>query len=156
MKNILTFVTITALSIFVTAYSFVQDKQLANSLNSDADLKKKIKTTTEPLTQKNINSPTVKYLKYFYDKINTAEFEYNSQQELTKNLKGSVTIATYLSDDGTIIRITVSQSSGHKELDEAAIKLIKLAAPFYKIPKAVMENKDQLVILKYFKFNTDN
>jgi protein TonB len=51
--------------------------------------------------------------------------------------------------------IVVSRSSGHKVLDDAAVKIVRLAAPFSPIPANVLKDNDMITIIRTWKFETD-
>ncbi|BAW79516.1 TonB family protein [Candidatus Nitrosoglobus terrae] len=75
------------------------------------------------------------------------------QQELS----GSLVLAVDLNPDGTVADIIVRRSSGYKVLDKAAIHIVRLAAPFAKVPETVLQGYDMLSIVRTWQFhsNTD-
>ncbi len=68
-------------------------------------------------------------------------------------LSGSLELSVGINTDGTLYRVDVLRSSGHKELDEAAINIVKLAAPYAKLPKGVREEVDILFIKRRWIFS---
>jgi protein TonB len=54
--------------------------------------------------------------------------------------------------DGTIDAIEVLSSSGHAVLDEAAIRIVRLAAPFEPFPTELRATTDRLEIIRTWKF----
>jgi len=54
--------------------------------------------------------------------------------------------------NGTIKEIRVLESSGHKLLDDAAIRIVRLASPFQPFPKEVRDERDILEIIRTFSF----
>ena len=54
--------------------------------------------------------------------------------------------------DGTIHNIEVLSSSGHTVLDEAAIRIVRMAAPFEPFPPELRETTDMLEIIRTWKF----
>jgi len=59
----------------------------------------------------------------------------NYPEEARGKLYGSVVLFVELkADDGSIYNVEVSRSSGHKLLDQAAIRILRLAAPFGPVP----------------------
>ena len=54
--------------------------------------------------------------------------------------------------DGTIDEIEMLSSSGHAVLDEAAIRIVRMAAPFAPFPPALREKADRLEIIRTWKF----
>ncbi|MBT6296946.1 MAG: energy transducer TonB, partial [Nitrospina sp.] len=62
-----------------------------------------------------------------------------------KNKQGKAILSIKLGRNGNILNVSVGNSSGHKVLDEAAVKAIKDAAPYPKIPDKLNR---QYVLLK--------
>lgn len=54
------------------------------------------------------------------------------------NLSGAVTVSLHLFSSGQIAGVVVSQSSGHKLLDNAAVFTVKRLAPYPSFPKGLM------------------
>ena len=69
-----------------------------------------------------------------------------------KKLSGSLILSVGLNDDGSIYNIKVRHSSGHKVLDDAAVQIVRLAAPFAPFPDGLKEQADVLVITRTWKF----
>ena len=60
-----------------------------------------------------------------------------------------------LNPDGSINEITLRRSSGERVLDDAAIRIVKLAAPYAKFPDAIREDDvDILHIERTWQFLT--
>jgi len=68
------------------------------------------------------------------------------------NLSGSLQLDVALNKDGTINQITIRRSSGEKVLDDAAIRIVELAAPYAKFPKNIENQVDILHILRTWQF----
>jgi len=69
-----------------------------------------------------------------------------------RKISGSLILDVALNVDGTISKIRVSRSSGHKMLDNAAIKIVRLAAPFAPFPKEIRKDYDVLHVIRTWKF----
>ncbi|HED14243.1 MAG TPA: energy transducer TonB, partial [Gammaproteobacteria bacterium] len=52
--------------------------------------------------------------------------------------------------------ISILRSSGHQVLDDAAIRIVKLAAPFAVFPQNIRKEVDILHIIRTWKFMRDN
>ena len=77
----------------------------------------------------------------------------NYPEEAKKlNLSGSLQLDVALNKDGTINQITIRRSSGEKVLDDAAIRIVELAAPYAKFPKNIENQVDILHILRTWQF----
>ncbi len=67
-----------------------------------------------------------------------------------QQLHGQLVLTVAIKRDGSIMSIDVIQSSGHKLLDDAAIRIVRLAVPFPPIPTA--EKVDELYITRTWQF----
>lgn len=61
-----------------------------------------------------------------------------------RNLSGNPVIEVVLAANGALVRAGVQRSSGHAELDRAALEILKLAAPFEAFPAVLAERHDVL------------
>ena len=68
-----------------------------------------------------------------------------------QQLHGQLVMTVAINRDGSIKSTDVIQSSGHKLLDDAAIRLVRLAAPFPPIP-ATHEKVDELYVTRTWQF----
>lgn len=75
------------------------------------------------------------------------------QKALSEGIFGNVRLAVRLKPDGSVDRIEVAQSSGHRFLDEAAVQSVRLAAPFAPFPDEMRKNVDILEIIRTWRFD---
>ena len=54
--------------------------------------------------------------------------------------------------DGNLEDIEILSSSGHAVLDQAAIKIVRLAAPFAAFPAPLRATTDKLEIIRTWQF----
>lgn len=73
-----------------------------------------------------------------------------------RGLSGDLVLDVALLPDGTVKKITVRRSSGHKTLDDAAVRIVKLAAPFAPFSAAMRNDTDILHITKTWQFLSGN
>jgi len=73
-----------------------------------------------------------------------------------RNLSGSLVLDVAINADGTLYDVTIRRSSGHKILDDAAMQIVKLAAPFAPFPEAMRKDTDVLHIIRGWQFLNDN
>lgn len=73
-----------------------------------------------------------------------------------KNLSGSLILDVALSADGKVSSIALRRSSGHKVLDDAAIAIVKLAAPYAPFPDNIRKETDVLHITRTWQFLRDH
>lgn len=70
-----------------------------------------------------------------------------------RHLTGSLVLDVTVRSDGSIREVLVMRSSGQKLLDDAAIHIVKLAAPFASFPAEFRAETDELSITRTWKFN---
>ena len=71
-------------------------------------------------------------------------------------LSGNLLLDVALRADGGVEHIIVRRSSGHKVLDDAAVRIVKLAAPFARLPKNIRAETDILHIERTWRFLSSN
>jgi len=65
---------------------------------------------------------------------------------------GSLRLTVSLNSDGTIEKLFINKSSGHKKLDEAALNIVRLGAPYAKFPSQIHKEVDIINITRKWKF----
>jgi len=73
-----------------------------------------------------------------------------------RNLSGTLILDVALRPNGTVREITVRRSSGHKILDDAAKRIVRLASPFSPFPKEMKKDTDILHITRTWQFLSEN
>lgn len=73
-----------------------------------------------------------------------------------KKLSGSLIMAVTINQDGSISAIKIRKSSGHKILDDGALRIVRLAAPFARFPENIRKEADELVITRTWVFEAGN
>ncbi len=74
------------------------------------------------------------------------------EQARKQKLSGSLVLDVALNADGTINEITIRRSSGEKILDDAAVRIVKLSAPFSPFPQHIKDETDILHIMRTWQF----
>ena len=69
------------------------------------------------------------------------------------HLTGNLLLDVALNADGSINNLAIRRSSGQKVLDDAAIRIVELAAPFAPFPPEIRADTDVLHITRTWKFN---
>ncbi len=69
-----------------------------------------------------------------------------------RELTGALLLDVALNPDGSVVEITVRRSSGHEVLDDAAVRIVELAAPYAPFPDDVRREVDVLHITRTWKF----
>lgn len=73
-----------------------------------------------------------------------------------KGLSGSLVMEVTERADGSVVSVKIIDSSGHRELDDAAIRIVHLASPFAPVPNAVLDGKSELRIVRVWMFTSGN
>ncbi len=73
-----------------------------------------------------------------------------------RKLYGDLLLHVALRSDGSVQQIRVVRSSGHKILDDAAVRIVKLAAPFAPFPEEIRKEVDILDITRTWQFLSSN
>ncbi|MCU7920218.1 MAG: energy transducer TonB [Candidatus Thiodiazotropha sp. (ex Epidulcina cf. delphinae)] len=76
---------------------------------------------------------------------------YPDQAKRSK-LYGNLILHVAVKTDGSVERIRVLHSSGHKVLDDAAVRIVRLAAPFSPFPYEIRKETDILDITRTWQF----
>jgi len=72
--------------------------------------------------------------------------------EAKGRIYGSLKLAVAINADGSVERIEVSRSSGEKILDQAAVRAVRLAAPFPPFPSDIRRDTDVLDIVRTWNY----
>ncbi len=68
------------------------------------------------------------------------------------DLSGSPVIEVALGSDGRLIEATIRRGSGHEEIDQAALQILKLASPFEPFPRELARDYDALRFAYQWEF----
>lgn len=71
-------------------------------------------------------------------------------------ISGKLMLDVALNADGSVRDIKLLRPSGHAVIDEAAIRIVNLAAPFAPFPPEIVKNADILHITRTWEFSTDH
>ncbi|MGH1460851.1 MAG: TonB family protein [Neptuniibacter sp.] len=69
-----------------------------------------------------------------------------------KKMYGSLRLLVSIRPDGSVKGIEILESSGKKILDDAAVRIVRLAAPFQPFPVEMKKSTDLLEIIRTWKF----
>lgn len=81
----------------------------------------------------------------------------NYPQEARQNqIYGSLRLLVSILPDGSLKDVELLESSGHAVLDDAAIRIVRLAAPFAPFPDELRESTDVLEIIRTWQFRKNS
>ena len=83
------------------------------------------------------------------ERVGTMNFPDVARRE---KLSGTPVIEVTIGADGKLLQTIVRRSSGHVEIDEAAMRILKLAAPFDPFPSDLSSKHDQIRIAYEWQF----
>jgi protein TonB len=95
------------------------------------------------------------YMRGWSDRVERVGNLNYPEEARRRQLHGDVLLTVVLNLDGNIKSINIIQSSGHKVLDVAAERIVRLAAPFPPAPKS-SERIDELNITRTWRFQPNN
>ncbi len=122
-----------------------------------AELDQQIQAFAKKPRQKFIHSRTKQYkhARYLVDWKKTIEqvglLNFPGEAK-RRNLYGSLLLDVALYANGTVADISVRRSSGYKILDDAAVNIVRIAAPFPPFPENIRKDTDILHITRTWKF----
>jgi periplasmic protein TonB len=120
-----------------------------------------IENTAERPKVKYMNSSTKEFLpaRYMREWINRVErignLNYPDQARREK-LNGTLILDVAINSNGELMKTDLRRSSGHQLLDDAAQRIVKLAAPFPPFPAKLKEQADVIHITRSWEFLANN
>lgn len=133
---------------------------IANSFNSaslDAPVAPRLNSGGSHPRRKFVSASTQEYKYAAYMEAWRAKVErignLNYPDEARrKQLSGSLILDVALRPDGSLAEIIVRRPSGHRVLDEAAMRIVELAAPYAPFPESFRDEVDVLHITRTWQF----
>jgi len=74
------------------------------------------------------------------------------EQARRDQIYGKLQLSVSIKADGSVENIEVSRTSGHRLLDAAAVRIVKLASPFSPLPANITKDVDILTITRTWSF----
>ena len=96
------------------------------------------------------------YVYHWLEEIERIGNQNYPQAARQQRLTGDVRLAVRIRADGSLVDVEVTRSSGHAVLDQAAQRIVYLAAPFEAFSAEMKQEYDQLEIIRTWQFRTDN
>ena len=69
-----------------------------------------------------------------------------------RKIYGRLQLTVAIKADGEVESVEINRSSGHKVLDQAAIRIVRLASPFDRFPQNIRVDTDILHITRTWTF----
>ena len=96
----------------------------------------------------------VKYAQYVEDwRLKVERVGNLNYPEAAKGkLFGTLLLTVTIKSDGTVDKVEIDRSSGHKVLDDAARRIVMMASPYAVFPPSIRQDVDLLVIPRRWSF----
>ncbi len=138
-----------------SAAALISNSFAIASLN--AEINQRLQNKAKRPRRKYISASTREYKFASYMEAWRAKVErvgnLNYPDEARRNkLSGQLIMDVALQPDGSVLKITIRRSSGHKVLDDSAMRIVKLASPFAPFPDDISKEVDILHITRTWKF----
>lgn len=140
--------------------------QLLASTNQEiarltAELDKKTKAYAKRPRRKTLSARTqeykyASYLDAWRRKVERVGNLNYPDEAKRRKLYGNLVLHVEVRADGSVKSINVRQSSGHKLLDDAAIRIVKLSSPFAPFPAEIRKETDILDIIRTWQFRNND
>jgi protein TonB len=143
----------------------LNDKQNDQQSEKIARLAQELSTQIEHLAKKTrskfLNSSTREFVPATYMRqwINRVERIGNlnyPDQARRERLSGTLILDVVINADGELVKTDLRQSSGHQLLDDAAKRIVKLAAPYAPFPPELRAEADVIHITRSWEFLSNN
>jgi protein TonB len=92
------------------------------------------------------------YLADWRQRVEAVGNQYYPQASLRYGIYGSLTMLVVIRANGALEDIRILESSGYAVLDEAAIRIVRMAAPYSPFPEELRATTDKLEILRTWQF----
>lgn len=109
----------------------------------------RVKRLTSVATQQSVDAA------YLYDwrkRVEAVGNRYYPEASVRYGIYGDLRLLVVIRHDGSLEDIQVLSSSGYAVLDEAAIKIVRMAAPYAPFPAALRAEADKLEIIRTWQF----
>ncbi len=129
--------------------------RLEAQIDNDMDAYQKIpkETDVSPSTREYRFARYVEDWRIKVERIGSMNFPEEAKR---RQIFGSLLLNVCIGTNGEIHRVEIVRPSGYKILDEAAIRIAKLAAPYAPLPKDIRKDTDVLCIYRTWMFTKSN
>lgn len=134
-------------------------QQEIDQLTEQIDLHNQVASSKNRRKAVNASTQEYKYAAYLEDWRKKVERigNLNYPDEAKRlHLTGDLLLHVAVRSDGSVADIRLVRSSGHKILDDAAIRIVRLAAPFAPFPPEISKEADYLDITRTWQFGSGN
>jgi len=76
------------------------------------------------------------------------------EEAVRRGISGALLMDVAINPDGSLYSVRVLRTSGHKVLDDAAVRIVKLAAPYPPLSEDILQDTDILHIPRVWQFES--
>jgi periplasmic protein TonB len=95
------------------------------------------------------------YIKHWVDQVERVGNLNYPDEARRRKLSGQLILHVLLDSEGHIVEAFIGSPSGQQVLDDAALRIVELAAPFAPFPAPMREAYDQLMITRTWAFEAE-
>ncbi len=122
-----------------------------------AEISNEIEENSKRNNIKFLNSSTreftpAKYMRDWIDRVERVGNLNYPDQARRQKLNGTLILDVVINADGELIKTDLRHSSGHQVLDDAAKRIVRLAAPFAAFPEKLRQQADVIHITRSWEF----
>ena len=133
------------------------ETSMQNIMRLTSEIERRQQSYREQPRRNYISASTEAYLYASYmdawrDKVERVGNLNYPDEARRQGLSGSLVLEVVLRPDGSIEEIQILRSSGQQILDDAAIRIVRLSAPFGPFPDSIREETDLLHITRTWQF----
>jgi len=138
---------------------FNTNKSQAAPLAAEISHTIELQASTDKTLYLNSSTKAFTPAKYMHKWINRVErignLNYPDQARREK-LSGTLILDVVIRADGKLLKIDLRQSSGHQLLDDAAKRIVQLAAPFSAFPEKLHQQAEVIHITRSWEFSNNS
>ncbi|WP_026278629.1 energy transducer TonB [Thioalkalivibrio sp. ALJ3] len=101
------------------------------------------------------SAPEAAYLQAWINKVERVGNLNYPDEARRRGLSGTLVLSVRLNPEGELMNIEIARSSGEPVLDQAAMRIVELAAPYAPFTEQMREEYDELVITRTWAFRRD-
>jgi protein TonB len=126
-----------------------------------AEIDRRSRSGNTPTRRKSVNASTreyryAAYLEAWREKVERVGNLNYPDEARRKRLYGDLILHVSVRSDGSLEKVRVVRSSGFPVLDDAAVRIVKLASPFAPFPPEIGKDTDVLDITRTWQFTSSN
>lgn len=108
--------------------------------------------TKQRITARTKHHPSAAYMKAWIDKVEEVGNLNYPDEARRRRLSGSLILEVTIWPDGRLKDTRILEPSAHPALNEAALRIVRLAAPYAPVPDEVLQGHELLVITRTWEF----